>query len=154
MTEVPGYVLDASIAVKWLIKSDDEPHLEQADRINRDYQNGLINLVSPSVLNYEVGHALTRATRRERITAPQAQALYERFLSWQLPTVYDDQMVMSALALASIARTSFYDSSYLTLASRLRAPLLHADERIRELTDDVLVPAVWIEDYVPESPAR
>jgi hypothetical protein len=31
MTEVPGYILDASIAVKWLIKSDDEPYLEQAD---------------------------------------------------------------------------------------------------------------------------
>jgi hypothetical protein len=92
MTEVRGYVLDASLAVKWLIKSDDEPFLEQADRVNRDYQDGLINSGSP----------------RARGTA-------------------------------------------LTSASRAGRSVLHADDRLRTLSEqNRLTRTLWIEDYAAE----
>lgn len=81
MPEVPGYVLDATIAVKWLIKSEDEPYREQADLVDEDRREGRINLVAPTVLNYEVGHALTRAVRRERVSPAQGREVYLRFLS-------------------------------------------------------------------------
>src|SRR5687768_17794976 len=110
MPEVPGYVLDATIAVKWLIKSQDEPYLGQADLVADDWREGRINLVGPTVLNYEVGHALTRAVRRERISPARGEELYRRFLSWQIPTIYDDDVMTSAWALASTLKTSFYDA--------------------------------------------
>lgn len=151
MPEVPGYVLDATIAVKWLIKSDDEPYREQADLVDEDWREGRINLVGPTVLNYEVGHALTRAVRRERVSPAQGRELYRRFLSWQIPTIHGDDLMTSAWELASTSRTSFYDSSYLALGLRLSMPVLHADDKLRQLTRDRIgAPALWIEDYPPE----
>ncbi len=46
MAEVPRYVLDASVAVKWHL--DDEDHAEQALAVLADYESGRISLAARS----------------------------------------------------------------------------------------------------------
>ncbi|MBI4317879.1 MAG: hypothetical protein HY675_05265 [Chloroflexi bacterium] len=42
MTEVPRYVLDASVAVKWYLP--DEQHMEEANRVQEDFEAGYVLL--------------------------------------------------------------------------------------------------------------
>lgn len=155
---IPLYVLDASIAFKWLVDLGDEPHTDHARNVLDDYRSGRVGVVAPSVLPYEVGHAVSRAVRRERLGASDAADAFHTFLEWKIPLVHDDADLLASLRHAEHAGASFYDASYLTLAVRVSAPWLHADERIRTMsvaggtTLPGLFPVTWIEDY--RSPAN
>jgi predicted nucleic acid-binding protein len=156
MTEaIPLYVLDASVAIKWIIDLEDEPHTEQAREALADYEAGRINVVAPSVMPYEVGHALGRAVRRGRIESADALDAYRTLLDWNVPLVHDELDMLSSLRLVALFDPSFYDASYFPLAERLGAPLLYADAHLRKMPGPGGVrpvdayPACWIEDYLP-----
>lgn len=55
------YVLDASVALKAQLA---EAGSEQARKLVADFLNGEIELIAPSTILVEIGHALTRAERR------------------------------------------------------------------------------------------
>jgi predicted nucleic acid-binding protein len=151
---VPTHVLDASIAVKWLLPLADEPHLEKAQEIAADFQDGLINLVSPGVLPYEVGHALGSAVRRQRITAAEARSLFDQFLEWRIPLVQDAALLRSAMQQVSEIGCSFYDGTYVALALRYQYRFLHADDKLRDLLGRAMFLLQsgdgWIGRYLPE----
>jgi predicted nucleic acid-binding protein len=162
MTEVvPLYVVDASVALKWIVDLDDEPHTDKARDALLDYQEGRINIIAPSVLPYEIGHALTRAIRRARIDASEAIEAYRTLLEWNIHLVHDDFDLLGSLRHARLYGLSFYDASYWTLANRLNAPWLYADDRVRNTHGPSgahaasVISTVWIGDYhpvvVPES---
>ena len=54
------YVLDSSIAFKWLVP---EPDSDKATALWDDYRSAIHDLVSPDVFPQELAHALTRAER-------------------------------------------------------------------------------------------
>lgn len=56
------YVLDASVAFKWLVTEADSV---KALRLRDDFRNGIHELLAPDVLPIEVAHALTRAERQD-----------------------------------------------------------------------------------------
>ena len=60
-----NYVLDSSVAFKWLVPETDTP---KALRLLDDFDNGIHDLIAPDILPVEVVHALTRAERQGRIT--------------------------------------------------------------------------------------
>jgi predicted nucleic acid-binding protein len=91
MIEQPRYVLDASVGLKWLLRLDDEPHQEVADQVLRDYAAGATDLTILPHTVYEIGHALTRAVRRERITADQALQAIRTFDAWDITPVLEYQ---------------------------------------------------------------
>jgi len=55
------YVLDASVALKWVLSEPDSP---KALSVRDDYRNQLHELLAPDVFPVEIAHALTRAERR------------------------------------------------------------------------------------------
>ena len=59
------YVLDSSVAFKWLIAEADT---DQALKVRDDFRNGALELIAPDILLVEVTHALTRAERQNRVT--------------------------------------------------------------------------------------
>src|SRR5438132_7274810 len=87
---VPSYVLDASVAVKWVIRSQDEPYLDKAQDVARDYWRGEISLMAPSALIYEMGHGLGRAARAGRISIADAERFHYLCQKWGISLV-DDQ---------------------------------------------------------------
>jgi predicted nucleic acid-binding protein len=148
MSEVPTYVLDASVAFKWLVQLEDESHLEQAQNAAEDYLAGRVNLVAPAVLDYEVGHSLRSAVRRGRITELQGRRVFARYRGWDIPVVDQHDHLSQVWTLAGQLDVGFYDASYCWLAMAQGLPLLHADQRLTPKIEAVTyVPSRWIADY-------
>jgi predicted nucleic acid-binding protein len=62
-------VLDSSVAVKWVIPEVDS---DKAVRLRDEFVQRVHDLIAPEFFPIEVAHALTKAERQGRITAPQA----------------------------------------------------------------------------------
>jgi predicted nucleic acid-binding protein len=149
----PGYVVDASVGLKWLLKLDDEPHHQIADQILLDYTAGAVWLNTVLHTPWEVGNALTSAIRRERLTHDQAVAAMQMFEFWNIPPVGDfPDYRLRSIDLALEYGCSFYDASYLAAAELVGNPLVHADERLRRQLNGRFALELWIQDYVPVRP--
>jgi predicted nucleic acid-binding protein len=59
-------VLDASVALKWQFQ--DGEAMEQATELLRDYVNGRIQLVAPTLISHEIVSAVNVAVNRNRIS--------------------------------------------------------------------------------------
>ncbi|MGH2457585.1 MAG: type II toxin-antitoxin system VapC family toxin [Chloroflexota bacterium] len=147
MAEVRRYILDASVATKWLLRLADEPHSEHAALVLEAYQQDRVHLLAPEHINYEIGHALHRAVRRDRITAEQGRSLLSLFYSLQVPTTTNSEILLHAWTVADRFGCSFYDGVYLALSELSGIPFLHADYRLRNMLHGRFPLARWIEDY-------
>jgi len=76
------YVLDASVALKWVLTEADSP---KALAVRDAFRKQLLELLAPDVFLVEVAHALTRAERKGLIKPPQATRLLADVLSTPLP---------------------------------------------------------------------
>jgi predicted nucleic acid-binding protein len=117
------FVIDASVAAKWLV---DEPGSQDAADIlatDRD-------LVAPELLLLELGSVLWQKTRRGEISAEHAAVAVERapILFTRLFAVAP--LVPDALDIAMALDHSVYDALYLALARSLSAPLVSDDQRL------------------------
>jgi predicted nucleic acid-binding protein len=121
------YVLDASVALKWVLN---EPDSGIADRFRDDVRNGVHALIAPDVFPIEAGHALTRAERRGLIPIGSAEAHWLDILT-TAPTFFACLPLMRrAMAVSSQARIGVYDCLYIALAEREGCPLVTADDRL------------------------
>lgn len=110
------WVVDASVAVKLLA-------LEEDSEVLREFFSQLpagSRLLAPSLLRYEVGHALSK-----HATVPNLEYL----LAHGLATVERTDPVDVATSQGNL---SYYDAAYLALAIEQKAGLLSADERLRK----------------------
>src|SRR6516225_5843040 len=72
------YVLDASVAFKWVVP---EPDSDKANLLRDDFRNGIHELLAPDIFPPEIMHALTRAECTGRIKAGQATILLTEILT-------------------------------------------------------------------------
>jgi predicted nucleic acid-binding protein len=117
-----SYVVDASVAMKWLIP---EASSDRAATL-LDHPAGLI---APELLMVEAANVLWRKAARREISggeAGRALALLDRS-GLELRPVRP--LVARALELARTLEHPVYDCVYLTLAERERVPLVSADVR-------------------------
>ena len=123
----PSFVVDASVAAKWVLP---EPGSQQARRLLRRYQDEEIDLVAPHLLLAEVGSVLWKRVRRRELTAVDARICYRRLLD-DCPILLDDPNThTAALELALAHGRTVYDSLYVALALERRCGLITADERL------------------------
>ena len=66
------YVLDSSVAFKWVVT---ENLSDKALLVREDYRNSIHELIAPDIFLVEVAHALTRAERQGRIAVPKSGIL-------------------------------------------------------------------------------
>jgi predicted nucleic acid-binding protein len=119
-------VVDASVAVKWLIPEDDSPH---AWRIQEKYQDEQLDIVAPYLVISEVANVLWKRARRGDLSVEAARRAYAQFLR-DSPVLLDSNIVSNAaLGLALAHHRPFYDCLYLALALDQRCDLVTADER-------------------------
>ena len=57
--ERPVYVVDASVAVKWHLRDEDD--VDAADLVLDDFQDGRTELVAPSHFRFEIPSAILNA---------------------------------------------------------------------------------------------
>ncbi len=115
-------VVDASVAVKWLVAEEDS---DAADRL----LTGGDDLYAPRLLASEIANTVWRKTRmgeieRGRAGIPAA-AVAEMPVHWRS----DETVCADAVRLAVALDRPVYDCLYLALAHRLDAQLVTADIR-------------------------
>ena len=113
-------VVDASVALKWVVQEDDS---EAATALaSRD-------LAAPSILIAECANVLWTKTRRSELSDGEATERMVALQSAPVALTPIENMVTDALALALRLEHPVYDCLYLALARRLNATLVTADRR-------------------------
>lgn len=116
------WVIDASVAAKWLAPEPDSP---LAEALLDD------ELIVPDLLFAEVGNILWKKQLRGEMDSAATQ-LGARWLL-QVPVQVHDSagLLADALALALQLQHPAYDCFYLALARRVDVPLVTADRRLQ-----------------------
>jgi predicted nucleic acid-binding protein len=118
------YVLDSSVAFKWEVPEQDTTH---ALRLRDGYRSGLHDLLAPDFFPLEIGHALARAERQNRIKPPDGWAAWLTMMTDMPVLVPSFALMPRAYAIASSARHGVYDCIYIALAERENCELVTAD---------------------------
>ena len=118
-----AFVLDASVALDWLLGEDD-PQAEIALR-RLEREDALV----PDLWHLEVRNGLLSAMRRRRLTGRASSERLEALHHLPIRTDRDPDLD-TAFALAERHDLSFYDAIYLELAARHAAPLATFDKAL------------------------
>jgi predicted nucleic acid-binding protein len=119
------YVLDSSVAFKWVVAESDTP---RAVQLRDEYRAGVHDLLAPDVCAFELAHALTRAERQQRINDAITRLIDVLTSS---PTLVPSlPLLLRAADISSTSRAGVYDCLYVALAEREQCELVTADSRL------------------------
>ncbi len=140
-------VVDASVAVKWLVP---EVHSGAAERWLEEGEG----FAAPDILYAEVGNALWKRAVRGEITAALAAAVIKALDRMPIRPFSVRNLAPAALDLACRTGRSVYDCLYLALAIATNSFLVTADRRLYDaITGGRLAGHIrWVES--PPSPLR
>ena len=121
------YVLDASVALKWVLAEEDS---DKALRLRDDLRQRIHEPLTVDFYPVEVAHALTRAERRKVIQTGQAVMLLGEVLSTAIPMHLHGSLLFRAVSLSSSFQSGVYDCVYVALAERENCELVTADDKL------------------------
>jgi predicted nucleic acid-binding protein len=127
---VTTFVVDASVAAKWMLPARGEPLRPEAFRLMDDYQDGEIGLLVPDIFWAECGNVARKAVRQQRFSREDAESAMLSLVERAIPTVPSTRLLPDALAIAFNFGRSVYDSLYVALAVQTKKQLITADERL------------------------
>lgn len=116
-----GWLVDASVALKWFLPLEREPDGQLARMAI-----GYLGMRTTSLAIYEVGNILTRHSRLEAVQIGAALGLLEDICGDPIDLTAEDRH--SAAALAREHTLTFYDASYVAISLRTGRRLLSADK--------------------------
>jgi predicted nucleic acid-binding protein len=121
------YVLDSSVAFKWVVPETDS---DKADRLRDDARAAVHQLLAPDIFPAELAHALTRAERQGRILVGQARLFWSDVMTTS-PALHSAAVLTPrAIDISSRSRIGVYDCLYVALAEREGCELVTADTRL------------------------
>jgi predicted nucleic acid-binding protein len=120
---VTRLVVDASVAVKWVLK---EPDSDAARRVAETAE-----LLAPDLLWAELGNVLWRRQRLGELSAENARTMLLMLRRFPVETFSLFPLIPLGLEIAIAIGHSIYDCLYLALADREDCRLVTADERLR-----------------------
>lgn len=124
------FVLDASVALKWLLPGEGEPLTAEALIFKDRYDGGEFRLAVPDLFWAEVTNALWKAVRRGRITRLVGKDAIAELGRFDFVTVGSLPLLERAFAMAVRFGRTVYDCLYVALAAEAGAELITADERL------------------------
>lgn len=116
------FVVDASVAVKWLLVEDHSGAARQLATTG-------VELHAPRLLASEVANAVWVRSRRGEIERSRTGALVATISDMPLQWHQDETVCADATRLAVAYDRPVYDCMYLALAQRIGARLITADQR-------------------------
>jgi predicted nucleic acid-binding protein len=127
---VKQFVIDASVAMKWLSLFENEPLVNQARQYLDRRTAGEIALVVPDLFWAEVSSVLWKAARKGMCRPDEASMALSTLQEQELAAVPSRILVESALNIALKYGPSLYDCLYVALALRSNTELVTADEKL------------------------
>jgi len=113
----------------------DEP--EKENIIQLTYK---ANAISPEILPYEVGNALSAMVKRNKLTRDEALAAFKGVSSIPVRLVSVD--IGQALKLALDYNIYAYDAYFLQCAKQFSYPLITLDKRMKQVACDLKIEVV------------
>lgn len=95
------------------------------------------NVISPEILPYEVGNALSAMVKRKKLTKGEALAAFEGASSIPVRLVPVD--IKQAVKLAFDYNIYAYDAYFLQCAKQLSYPLITLDKRMKQVAYDLKI---------------
>jgi predicted nucleic acid-binding protein len=138
-------VIDASVVLKWYLS--DEKHGYTALEILDKYVSYEVEILAPSLLEYEVLNGLFIARKRGRIQEEMVFTAVEGFLSLEIELKALSFFYPEVLHFSESYYLSAYDASYLAVANEEGALLVTADKNLYNKVKIDLKWVKWIEDF-------
>ena len=117
-----SFVLDASVLLKWVLDSEQEPGYQEARKLLAAWIEGSLELFLPGLWVYEAGNVL--CLKRPQ----QAQGALAGLIGLgihELPMT--GELASTTISIATEYSVTFYDAAYLAVAREVDAQLLTAD---------------------------
>ena len=138
-------VVDASLAVKWLVK---EEYSDQAIDLARFWESEGSKPAAPYLMPVEVANALHRRVVRSELTVAAATRLLEYLVASGIELQETPYLHGRAMELAAQLRQgAVYDSRYLALAEILGCDLWTADDRFYRAVSPVAPNVRWVGEF-------
>ncbi len=138
-----SFVLDASVAAKWMLPAKGEPLRLEAFRLLDAYGAGEVHLLVPDIFWAECGNVAWKAVRQQRLTRPDAEMAIASMTRRNIPTMSSAKLLEEAVSIALDFGCAVYDCLYVALAVQSKRPLITADERLANATA-ARFPVKWL----------
>jgi predicted nucleic acid-binding protein len=122
------FVVDASVAGKWMLPAEGEPFRAEAFRVLDGYGAGEIDLRVPDIFWAECGNILWKAVRQRRLSRTDAELALGSMMRLDFQTFPSKGLVSEALPIAFRFGRAIYDCLYVALAMRSKTEMITADE--------------------------
>jgi predicted nucleic acid-binding protein len=127
---VTAYILDASVAAKWLLPSKQEPLAVESMQLLDQFASGKLEFSVPDLFWPEMGNILWKAVGAGRIAERSAFDAIGSLRELTISTWPSDPLISDALSIAVGFKRTVYDAMYVALAIASNRPLVTADERL------------------------
>jgi predicted nucleic acid-binding protein len=136
-------VVDASIAVKWVLAGSDS---------DLAHQIASYPLIAPDLLLIECGNTIWRHVELGEVDPGQVPEIWAILRAMPVELVASDELVERALELAVMLKHPIYDCLYLALALDRGARVVSADRRFRTASrrrSDLVGAVVLLSELAP-----
>ncbi|HEY3974550.1 MAG TPA: type II toxin-antitoxin system VapC family toxin [Candidatus Sulfotelmatobacter sp.] len=124
------FVVDASVAAKWMLPAKGELLRPEAYRLLDSYGAGEVGLLVPDIFWAECGNIAWKAVRQQRFSRAEAELAILLMTQRAIPTIPSAELLSKALTIAFNFGRSVYDSLYVALAVQAERQLITADESL------------------------
>jgi predicted nucleic acid-binding protein len=140
---VNTYVIDASVAAKWVLPAGGETLSQEALELLKRYGAGDVRFVVPDLFWAEAANVLWKAVRQGRVTLAAAETGLRAMRERNFPTVSSHTVLLEAFAIATAFERTVYDALYVALAVTSKSQMVTADERLANVLAAHL-PVKWL----------
>jgi len=114
--------------------------LDEPEKDNIIQLTSKSNAISPEILPYEVGNALSAMVKRNKLTKDEALLAFEGVKSIPVRLVSID--IRQAIKIALEYNIYSYDAYFLQCAKQLSCPLITLDKRMKQVAYDLKIEVV------------
>ncbi|PCI42924.1 MAG: VapC toxin family PIN domain ribonuclease [Proteobacteria bacterium] len=114
--------------------------LDEPEKENIIQLTAKVNAISPEILPYEVGNALSAMVKRKNLTKDEALAAFEGVASIPVRLLSVD--IKQALKIALDYNIYAYDAYFLQCAKQLSYPLITLDKKMKQVAYDLKIEVV------------
>lgn len=135
------FVVDTSVIVKWLV-TDNELHVNKAEKLLRDATSGKIILLAPALARYELGNSILKRKMEIPFAFDSLATSYKSPVNYITET---EDLALLTYRMASEYNVTYYDASFVALARDEGATLVTDNPKHQAKIKEVKV--VTLKDY-------